>query len=228
MEEIQHGNCLQLLKKIEAESVDTIVADPPYSVPATHFYSMDMRWNRKWSDVSVMQTWWEQVVKEMKRVLKPTGHLFAFCNADSYAAFYPAIYSQWQNVNCLVWDKMTPGMGNLWRRQHELIITGRNRKSYRTTNWGSGDVLKHRIVPASRRHHPAEKPVALLLELIQASTPPGGIVCDPFAGSGSTLVAAQQGGFSYIGMEMEKEYVEITKKRLIQEKGSNRKSKSPQ
>jgi len=50
--------------------------------------------------------------------------------------------------------------------------------------------------------------------LVRLVTPPGGIVLDPLAGSGSTLVAAKREGFQYIGIEREAEYVEIAKARV--------------
>jgi DNA modification methylase len=214
VERIIQGDCLEILKEMEANSVDTIVTDPPYNVPVTYFVSDDKRWNRKWSDVSVLMHWWDSVTDELKRVLKPTGHIFVFCNADSYAAFYPPMFNKWSNTGCLVWDKITPGLGHIWRRQHELIITGRNKGCYKVKTWGNGDVLKYRIVPSSKRHHPAEKPVDLLVDLIKTVTPPNGVVLDPFAGSGSTLVATKREGFSFIGIEMEKEYFEIAKARV--------------
>jgi len=67
---------------------------------------------------------------------------------------------------------------------------------------------------ASRNNHPTVKPLALMKYLIQMITPPQGTVLDPFAGSGSTLVAAKELGFRFIGIEKEAEYVEIIKARL--------------
>lgn len=63
-------------------------------------------------------------------------------------------------------------------------------------------------------NHPTVKPIALMEYLIKMVTPKGGIVLDPFAGSGSTLVAAKQNGFNYVGIEMIDEYVDIIKARL--------------
>jgi DNA modification methylase len=63
-------------------------------------------------------------------------------------------------------------------------------------------------------NHPTVKPLALMRYLCRLITPPDGTVLDPFAGSGSTLIAAKQEGFSYIGIEMEEEYIEIIKARL--------------
>lgn len=65
-------------------------------------------------------------------------------------------------------------------------------------------------------NHPTVKPIALMEYLIKMVTPKGGTVLDPFAGSGSTLVAAKQNGYQYIGIEKEKEYIDIINKRLSQ------------
>jgi DNA modification methylase len=66
----------------------------------------------------------------------------------------------------------------------------------------------------SSNSHPTVKPIALMEYLIKMVTKPGGIVLDPFAGSGSTLVAAKQNGFNYIGIEMTEEYIPIIQARL--------------
>jgi DNA modification methylase len=62
--------------------------------------------------------------------------------------------------------------------------------------------------------HPTVKPVELMTWLCRLICPPGGVVLDPFAGSGSTLVAAKREGFQYIGIELNPEYIEIAKTRL--------------
>ena len=67
---------------------------------------------------------------------------------------------------------------------------------------------------SARNTHPTVKPTDLMAWLVRLVTPPGGIVLDPFAGSGSTLVAAKREGFQYIGIEREAEYVEIAKARV--------------
>jgi site-specific DNA-methyltransferase (adenine-specific) len=63
-------------------------------------------------------------------------------------------------------------------------------------------------------NHPTVKPLALMRWLCRLVTPTGGTVLDPFAGSGSTLIAADREGFSAIGIERESEYVEIARRRL--------------
>jgi len=66
----------------------------------------------------------------------------------------------------------------------------------------------------NKNNHPTVKPIALMEYLIKMVTPKGGVVLDPFAGSGSTLVAAKQNGYQYIGIEMTEEYIPIIKARL--------------
>ena len=78
-------------------------------------------------------------------------------------------------------------------------------KKDRNSDW-RGEEIHH-------NNHPTVKPTDLMAWLVRLSTPPGGTVLDPFAGSGSTLVAAKREGFDYIGIEREAEYIEIARAR---------------
>jgi len=66
----------------------------------------------------------------------------------------------------------------------------------------------------TRNNHPTVKPLKLMEYLVKLVTPPGGLVLDPFVGSGTTLVACKKLGFQYIGIEKEAEYIEIAKARI--------------
>jgi len=63
-------------------------------------------------------------------------------------------------------------------------------------------------------NHPTVKPIKLMQYLVRLVTPKGGVVLDPFLGSGTTAMAAKSQGFSYIGIEREEEYVKIAKARI--------------
>lgn len=67
---------------------------------------------------------------------------------------------------------------------------------------------------AQRNHHPTVKPTALMRYLCRLVTPPGGVVLDPFTGSGSTGKASVMEGFDFVGIEREAEYVEIARARI--------------
>jgi len=79
-------------------------------------------------------------------------------------------------------------------------------KKDRNSNW-RGEIV-------GQNQHPTVKPTDLMVWLVRLITPSGGIVLDPFAGSGSTCVAARREGFFFIGIEQELEYVEIARKRV--------------
>ena len=117
----------------------------------------------------------------------------------------------------LVWDtKGALGMGDLripWKPSHqEVYVLGHGFTGARST-----DVLRYAPVQSiarNGRHHPHEKPLPLLRDLI-AKCPPG-TVADPFAGSGSILIAARNLGRRAIGVELEERYCEIIANRLAQ------------
>ena len=66
--------------------------------------------------------------------------------------------------------------------------------------------------------HPTQKPLALLERILAASCPEGGSVLDPFNGSGTTGLAAVRAGCSYTGIDLNEEYLELTKARLLEER----------
>ena len=78
---------------------------------------------------------------------------------------------------------------------------------------GDGSPRNKKVEPR-RNHHPTVKPTALMRYLCRLVTPPGGIVLDPFAGSGSTGKACALEGFRFIGIEREAEYCEIARARI--------------
>ena len=217
--EIIHGDALEVMRSMEANSVDAVVTDPPFVVPTQHYASrsVDNKFGRKWSDISPLIGWFDIVAGEVARVLRPSGHFVCFCNADSYPAFYPAVFSRFGHADCLVWDKGKIGMGRGWRKRTEFIVVGRNQDAW-FSQVTKSTVLSCPVVPSDQRVHPAQKPVALLREIIGHVTPPGGLVIDPFSGSASTGEAAFLEGRSFIGIEREVEYVAIAEARILEAK----------
>jgi len=80
-------------------------------------------------------------------------------------------------------------------------------------NGGEGNPFNRGVVPVSN-HHPTVKPVALMRWLVRLICPPGGLVLDPFMGSGTTGVACMQEGREFIGVECEPEYIAIAEARI--------------
>lgn len=116
----------------------------------------------------------------------------------------------------LIWDtKGALGMGNLsvpWKpSDQEIYVIGYGFEGHRGSN-----VLRYPPVQSTGKNgrlHPHEKPVPLMLDLI-GKCPSEWVIADPFAGSGSTLVAAKQLGRQAIGVELDERYCEIAAKRL--------------
>lgn len=122
----------------------------------------------------------------------------------------------------IAWHKSTsgPGMGDLsipWGHAYEEVYVlggpwvGRRRSNVITT----ADQRGNPYGAAALVGHPTPKPVGLLEQLIECCPP--GVVADPFAGGGSTLLAARSLGRKAIGVELEERYCEIIAKRLAQD-----------
>lgn len=125
----------------------------------------------------------------------------------------------------LVWDRMHHGMGDLKGsfapRYDTCIFATKGR--YVLPNGRPDDVIQCQRLNSVELVHPNEKPIALMRQLIEATTVPGALILDPFAGSGSTLAAAALTGRQYIGIEISAEHhataqrraLEATKTRLL-------------
>jgi DNA modification methylase len=214
---IYHGDCRDILPTLKGQSVDLLLTDPPFFMPATHYQSR-VDWQRSWSDTSVLAAFWSVVLDAAIPRLRTTGHLLTFCNADSYPVFYPEMYRRFDYLKSLVWDKGHVGLGRIWRNQHELIIAARwNDSTFNEDGMLRSDVLRFKATPPADRSHPVEKPVDLLASLIVPTTTPGGLVLDPFMGSGTALAAAKDLGRRAIGIEGEERYCEIAAQRCSQE-----------
>ena len=214
---IYHGDCREILPELWRERVDLVLTDPPFFMPATHYQSR-VQYQRAWADTSILATFWAVIVDACLPLIKRTGHFIAFCNGDSYPVFYPEMYRRFDFLKCLVWNKGHVGLGRVWRNQHELAIAARwNTSEFIEDGKLRADVFEFSATPSADRAHPVEKPLDMLMWLMQPTTSVGALVLDPFAGSGSTLDAARRLGRHAVGIEAEERYCEIAATRLQQE-----------
>jgi len=212
---LYHGDCREILPALPRPLANTVIADPPFFMPAQQYAGRDKTWQRSWADTSILSGWWDLIAGVVMPMIKPDGHFLVFCDDASYPVFYPALYTRWPNIGCLVWDKGSAGMGSAWRSTSELIIAARGYAA-QWTGGATSNVLRFPRVPAASRVHPVDKPESLLRALIEPSTPPGGLVLDPFAGGGSTLLAARSLDRRAIGIELDEKYCEQAARRLSQ------------
>lgn len=209
-----HGDCIEELRDLEENSVDLVVIDPPYFLPATH-YNTRREFRRNFGDLGVMEGFTKLVFAELKRVIKEDGRFYIFCDGQSYPLFYYHLYPFCKSVRPLIWDKKTSINGYSWRHQHELIIFAEMPKT-KPTPTGDGDILRYNAVKVGIRKHPAEKPVELLKRFIEKSSKEGDVILDCFAGSGSTGQACKETNRNFIGIEKELQYFKIMQERCVQ------------
>ncbi len=120
-----------------------------------------------------------------------------------------------QFFHSVIWDKRNPGLGQRYRRQHEMIMVAH--KAGGRILWNEDDRLVPNIrsmMPPRERSHPNEKPVELLLDVVGTHSRANSVVLDPFMGSGTTGVACAKLGRKFIGIELEPKYFDIACKRI--------------
>jgi site-specific DNA-methyltransferase (adenine-specific) len=230
--EIHHGDALELLRRIPSGTVDAVVMDPPYcsgartSAEVTNRGGMSRgaRWNAKPLDSDQMTStgfvWlMRQVGREALRILKRGGWFVSFIDWRQYPALFGAIETTNLRVcGMLCWDKEAFALGNGFRNQHELALIA-TKGVGRPHNRATGNVLRVNRINASDLH-PTEKPVELLRQILRVVSPPGGLVVDPFVGSGTTAIAARLEGMDFVGIERELEYVEVARQRVAESQGA--------
>lgn len=209
---IYNIDCMDGFKQLEDKSIDLIIIDPPYFLPAVH-YNTRKHFSRNFADLGIIEHFFKDVIKEFKRIIKDTGVIYIFCDGQSYPLFYYHLYPFCKSVRPLIWDKKVSINGYHWRHQHELIIFAQMPNNQKVPT-GDGDILKYNAVKVGERKHPAEKPVELLKRFIEKSSSEGDVVLDCFAGSGSTLKACKELKRKFIGFEKSLEYFEMAEKEL--------------
>lgn len=213
---LYHGDCREILPSLDG-SFDVIATDPPYSSggfqeAGKSSGSIGTRTNETIALDNLSTRGYERLMREVLRHCNQADEIFMFTDWRMWIHTFDCIEAAgWRVRNMLVWDKMQMGMGMPWRNQHELIAYGK-RTPARIMDGRQGNVLQAKR--SGNSNHPTEKPVGLMARLLANTN--GTSVCDPFAGSGATLIAAREVGLSAIGIEMDERYCEIIAKRLAQ------------
>ena len=122
-----------------------------------------------------------------------------------------------QFFHSLIWDKRNPGLGQRYRRQHEMILVA-HRKGGRI-RWNGDDRLVPNVLsqmPPRERDHPNEKPVELMQKLVATHSNERDTILDPFMGSGTTGVACVRLGRRFVGIEMDLGHFETACRRITE------------
>ena len=245
LDQILLGDALEVMKSLPESSVDLIFADPPYNmqIPGnlwrpdfSKVNGVDDEWD-KFEDFQAYDRFTEAWVKAARRLLKPTGALWAIGTYHNIYRVGKVLQDQgFWIINEIVWEKTTPMpnfMGVRFTNAHETLIWAKkDRKAKYTINYhamktfNEGKQLRstwklpickggERVRLNGERGHSTQKPISLLYRVILSSTNPGDVVLDPFFGTGTTGVAAKLLHRSWIGIENNDQYISLARERIV-------------
>jgi len=233
------ANCFDILPNLPENSVDMIFADPPYFLSNGGFTCQAGKMvsvnKGKW-DVSkgveenyiFMQRW----LRECQRVLTPNGTIWVSGTSHIIYTIGSAMQTLgYKILNDIAWFKVNPPPNlscRYFTHSTETILwAAKNKDSKHYFNYDLMRKMNNNKqmlslwsikAPGSTEKiygkHPTQKPLELLNRIVLASTKPGDVVLDPFAGSSTTGVAAVGEKRQFVGIELEEEYLKISMKRF--------------
>lgn len=218
---LYRGDASDVIAGLPRWSVDLIVTDPPYGV----------RYQSNFRDVSLSPLHGDDGSLDVPAMLGAVTHGALRTGRHVYVFGYGAerlIEPMRLSSTCeLIWDKGNMSLGDLslpWAATHERITFGVHYPSKANRDARKGALsarLRHGTVLTVPRknsravsRHPTEKPVQLMRQLIESSSNGNDVVFDPFAGCGSTLVAALLSGRRAIGVEIDEQFVATSVARI--------------
>lgn len=219
---LYNGNALEIIKEIKNNSIDLIIIDPPYNIyegGAGIYKKRDKKnvmkmaqENKLFIDVPEIKDY----INILYSKLKNNAHCYIMTNSSNLYLFMNEICkSKFKLAQILIWEKSIKILNPYFSVNHEYILL--IRKGYKKiSNYNYSTVIK---IPFKKKHHPTEKPVRLMEILIESSSEINDIVLDCFMGAGSTGIASVRNKRSFIGIEIEKKYFNLAKKRIEEYQG---------
>lgn len=202
---ILHGDCIQVMRELPANSADFILTDPPYLV---NFRDRDGRTIQ--NDVNA--DWLKPATAEAYRVLKQNRLMLCFYGWTKVDMFFGAWKDAgFQTVGHIVFRKTYGSKSRFLSYHHEqayLLAKGRPPLPKQPL----ADVID--MPYSGNKLHPTQKPVSALVPFIRSFSLHGELVLDPFTGSGSSCAAAALTGRRYIGIELDDVYCKQATERL--------------
>ncbi|MEO0511815.1 MAG: DNA methyltransferase [Planctomycetota bacterium] len=206
--QLVHGDSLKELPTLADGQAKLVLTDPPYGIGYRDHAGRDV------ANDDRPFIWW---LAEAYRVTASRGALFCFCRWDVQEIFRLAIEAAGYTVRSqVVWVKRGGGQGDTRTQaspSHEVAWLATKGK-FRFPGKRLDSVLEARPPHANVRTHPTEKPVPLLRTILESTTVPGDLVVDPFAGTGSSAVAAARTHRRFWGCELEEHYVSVARMRV--------------
>ncbi len=241
---ILKGDCIEMMRRLPAASIDLIFADPPYNLQlggdlkrpdGSHVDAVTDAWD-KFDSLSDYDRFTRAWLVEAKRVLKPNGAIWVIGSYHNIFKVGAAIQDLgYWILNDIVWRKANPMpnfKGTRFTNAHETLIwasMGEGRKytfNYRSMKTLNDELQmrsdwefpicggQERLKRDGVKVHPTQKPEALIYRILLACSKPGDVVLDPFFGTGTTGAVAKRLGRHWIGIEREDDYIAAATARI--------------
>lgn len=211
------GDCLDVLRTLPDGAFHSCVTDPPYGINYQSSRRTDKEKRKPIITNDSKPFIW--FLYETYRVMCDNSCLICFCEWRHQEVFKVAINTAGFKVKSqMIWDRQWHGMGDLEGSpapMHDVVWFATKGK-FKFPGDRLKSVLRFQRVDAESLVHPTEKPVSLMRHLVHSVTPPGGIVLDPFCGSGSTGKACVYEDFWFYGIERDAEYHKIAEARIAE------------
>lgn len=234
------GDSLEELKKIKSKSIDMIFADPPYFLSGDGITCSGGKivsvkkgeWDKK-IDIKEKHKFNKKWIRLCKRVLKDNGTIWISGTMHNIYSIGMALEEEgFKIINNITWKKLNPPPNiscRAFTHSTETILWAKkdiknakhkfNYETMKTMNGGKQmkDVWETSLTkPSEKKYgkHPTQKPIELLKRIILSSTDEGDLILDPFNGSGTTGIVANLLNRKYIGIEKEKDYLDLTIRRF--------------
>ena len=211
---IIHADSREYLQSYDGPKFDLLLSDPPYGMDFKSGWSdKEKIANDKIDDTIEL---FESVLSKSVKHLKDDAHFYLFGSIDYIGELRPIIEKYLTLKNILIWDRRVIGMGDLksYGKSFDVVYFGINKVWRDLNGTRDRDILYYNRCDPAKMIHPTEKPLDMLEYLIKKSTKENDLILDPFAGGGSTLVAAKNTNRKCTGIEIESKYVDLIKSRL--------------
>ncbi|OEH86023.1 adenine methyltransferase [Desulfuribacillus stibiiarsenatis] len=210
-------------EQIPEESVDLIIADPPFNLAfggTTQTKTGKPRFSITQNDNLEFKEYMRFTLKwlnEAYRILKKRRHIYVFIDWRMYA--YLSLWMKRAGFiikNLIVWDKQHIGLGHHYRFQHEFLIFAvkSKDKNRRTKCRSTSDIWRIPKISNHKLTHPYEKPVELMDKIIINSTEESELVVDFFAGCGTVLSACINNNRDCIAFEIDSYFYDLMKRKF--------------
>lgn len=217
-------DCLETMKKINDNSIDLIITDPPYKNTSRGCSgTMGGYWKSEKAKKGIIFDYnsisCKEYLPEFYRILKDKTICYVMCNnINLLEIISTGINCGFHFVKCLIWEKGNKICGRYYMNCFEYIILFRKGGDKPINKCGTPDILKIPVKKLKddngKNLHDTEKPVELMEILIENSTKENEIVLDPFMGIGGVGVACKNLNRKFIGVEIDNQYYKIAKDRI--------------